>query len=223
MPRKLRPAESLDVFEDEVIFTIAALQADPDAEDLLEHTDDWLERIDKTRATDRDMRVKVASIDARRAVANGRLDESCTEFGLDLQRAVSRDTTSPRWRQFFNSPISVFVRRALDRQVSTVQGWLAQSQDEALEPHRAELTTWANRAADALRDTSGAALLRGQARIAREALAEDLTRERDALRDALAQRARDRKHPRDWPDLFFRTSTRPAASEEPSPEEPSEP
>lgn len=99
-----------------------------------------------------------------------------------------------------------------DKQVQKVKGWLdPKVTDDIVEKHRTPLTTWSNAAAASIEQTASAAMVRGAARIAREQLAEDLTRERDGLYDALSARARERGLPRDWPKQFFRVSTRKAA------------
>lgn len=65
-------------------------------------------------------------------------------------------------------------------------------------------------------------MLRANVRIAREQLAEDLTRERDGLFDTLSVRARAKGLPRDWPKQFFRVVTRkPTESAEDPQENPS--
>src|SRR5690349_5453945 len=133
----------------------------------------------------------IANTDAARAVANVRLDRACVGFGDSLLAAVKKDRTSARWKQFFRDlAVSQFIRQALDRQVSTVRGWLGASQDPVLEQHRAELERWSKVAEAALEQTRGSSAVRGEAWVAREELAEGLTRERDGLRDALAARAR---------------------------------
>jgi hypothetical protein len=203
----IRDDWSFDTIEDEVLFTIASLAADPDAQDLVSLADGWIARLDEARAKDRGARQEVAGVDAMRAVANGRLDRACAEFGDTLLRAVDKDATSARYRQFFPMRVSLFVRRALPKQVAQVRAWLG-SNDEALEPHREALDRWSKAAADALDRTHALAMVRGQARITREQLASDLTRERDGLHDALSARSRERSLARDWPDLFFRVERR---------------
>jgi hypothetical protein len=48
----------------------------------------------------------------------------------------------------------------------------------------------------------------GQWQIERATLADDMTRERDALWAALDERRRERNLPRDWPSLFFTVQAR---------------
>src|SRR5262245_20978551 len=127
------------------------------------------------------------SPDAARVVANDRLDNACVNFGDDLKSAVKKDLTAPRWLQFFNIAVSKFIRQRLANQVQTVRGWL-RSSDPVLDKHRTALDTWSKAADDALVQTRAVATVRGEAWIAREEMAEDLTRERDGLHDALSAR-----------------------------------
>jgi hypothetical protein len=208
---------TLDAIGDEILFTSAALAADPDAADLAAPVETWLALIDAARAADRKARHAIAKTDAARVVANDRLDRACAAFGDDLYAAVAKDRTSARWTQFFSMPVSRFVRQALGRQVQTVRGWLAGSKDAVLEQHRAVLEARAADADAALVATKGTALVRGEVHQGREHLAEELTRERDGLRDALAARARERHLAREWADLFFRTEAHAAAPAEADP------
>ena len=136
--------------------------------------------------------------------------------------AVGKDTASPRWRKLFAIAVSRFVRQALSKQVRQVNAWLAQADEPVLKKHRATLHTWADKADAALTQTAALALARGEAWSAFEQLAEDLTRERDGLRDALAAIARHKGLPRTWPDLFFRVEHRGRAMDE-EPDPPVEP
>ncbi|UJR79054.1 hypothetical protein [Sandaracinus amylolyticus] len=206
MPRKLRAQETLDTIEDEILFTRAAVEADPDAADLLPMTDSWLALVDATRAADRAARIAGTSASALRIVANGRLDDACTRFGRTL--AIDTPTTSPRWRRFFSTAISSWIDQRLVAQVATVRGWLTITDEPVLEAHRAPLAQWSESAQVALDRTAASAQTRGAAQIARESLAEDLTRERDGLYAALLQRAGERSLARDWAARFFRVERR---------------
>ena len=218
MPRLLNATSTFDDLEDEVLFTIAAIQADPDAADLLPMTGTWLGLISTARAGNLTMRQQAATADAQRIIANGRLDSACVAFGDALFAAVGKDRASARWKTFFAEPVSSFVKQALDRQLKTVKGWLGLPSDAALEPHRPALQKWADAAASAQVKTAEVAGLRGLAWQQREALTDALTRDRDGLASALGQRARERGLQRDWPELFFlvrRDSSRNQAVEQP--------
>lgn len=223
MPAKVTPIMPLDDVEAAILFIRAALRADPDARDLVSLTEPWLPMLDGVRKKEREAREKVADVDAARIVANRRLDHYCIGFGDDLFIAVGKDRNSTEWRQFYSVSVSKFVRQALNTQVKAVFGWLSNSKHEVLEKHRANLNTWATAADQALVATNGSALVRGEAKLARERMAEDLTRERDGLHDALSARAREKRLPRDWPDIFFpveyRAKDKPAGEQE-EPESP---
>lgn len=222
--REITAEFTLDDTEDEVLFTRAALKADPNANHLLPMTDDWLSLVDAARAKDRDARVANADATAARAVTNFHFDHACTQFGDDLFLAVGKDRESARWTQFFPIAVSRFVKMRFDKQIQKVQGWLAPNVTEpALDKHRPALTTWANAAAAALGQTSAVSLVRGAAQMAREQLAEDITRERDALYDALSVHGRTKSLPRDWPKQFFRVSTRKSADADDTTPEPAAP
>lgn len=216
MPHAITPAMTFDTIEDSIIFTRAALRADPDAQDLLPVTDAWLALLEPARAKDRACREAVANANAARVIANGRLDAACGAFADDLFLAAGKDRHAARWTQFFSSTITSFTRQALSKQVTTVLGWLTGSKDPALEPRRADLDKWANAANDALVKTRATALVRGEAHLSREELADALTRERDGLHETLAARARDKRLPRDWADLFFYVAPRPRRAGAPS-------
>ncbi len=216
MPRKLDARMTLDATEDEILYTSAALEADPDAKDLVASTSGWLPALDKVRARDRDVRQGAAKADATRAVSNVRLDHSVVDFGDDLHAAVKKDHSAPRWLTFFKVAVSIFVKSALPREVETVKGWLG-VKDAVLEKHRAPLTQWSTAAENAIVATRALGPRRGEVWQAREELADALTRERDGLHAALTQRANERTLPREWANTFFRVELRAGAGDEPGP------
>lgn len=208
MARKIADLTTLDDCEDEVLFTRAALKADPDAADLVAITDGWLGLIDEARAADRAARSAITEATALRGIANARLDDACRAFGDDLHIAVKRDRTSARWKRFFPHTVSDFVRQRLSSQISAVQGWLAVTGDDVLDKHRPELERWSKAAADALTNSSASRQARGGAQVSRESLAEDLTRERDRLEGRLTAKAHELNLPRDYSSRFFRIFSR---------------
>lgn len=205
MPRKLDGSSTLDTLEDEVMFTIASLQADPDAAELLSATSDWMAKIDSVRAIDREVRQAVATTDAKRVNANIRLDIAVLSFADELLMDVDKNRQDPRWQEFFKETPSRFVNRPLQEEVTTVQGWVSASSDPVLENNRSSLSAYANEAQTALVSTASLSSRRSSLKQARAALAEGLTADRDALHRQLAERARASELPRTWPDSFFRT------------------
>ncbi|HSN97603.1 MAG TPA: hypothetical protein VLS89_04865 [Candidatus Nanopelagicales bacterium] len=206
-PRKISAKMTFDDMEVQAFFTRAGMKADPDAADLVPLTDGWIPMIDAARAKDRVAREAQADTDAARVVANTRLDRACEQVGDELYLAVDKDRESARWKQFFPATVTRFVRQALAKQVARVFGWL-ESKDPVVEKHRTALDTWAKAADTAVKRTAGIATVRGEARVAKEQLAEDFTRERDGVHDALSARGRERGLPREWADQFFKKASR---------------
>ena len=205
MPRDLRalsPDDSLAAIGDELIYTISALQADPRAAALLSLTEGWLTTLDEVRKVDRKARVKVVNAEARRVVSNENLDNACEAFGAALLDDVEGDRSSARWKAFFIVPVASFVRLSLRRQVEGVEHWLERD-DPLLATHREALTQWSAAAAAAVEDTRRLAVARSSILIAREQLAEDISREREALLCGLLEIASDEVLPPTWPEAFF--------------------
>lgn len=211
MAAKIPKTMPLDDMEDEIIFTRAAVGADPDARDLLPLTDDWMPWVETARARDRDARIAVATAFALRRVSNLRLDAACEEFGDELELAVKKDFKGSRWLRFFSgaaNTVKRFIRLRFSEQVGRVTGWLTGAGDEVLEKHRAPLTTWSEAGQQALNATRATSQVRGDAAIEREETAEALTRGRDGLEATLVARANERGLPREWPKTFFKPRTR---------------
>lgn len=206
MPRKLIAQLPFEEIEDEILFTQAALAADPDAKDLVALTESWLALINKAQATELQLRRDIANTDAARVVANARLDQACVAFGDDLLFAAGKDRGSPRFKQFFGGPVARFIRTALPRQIAQVRAWLS-STDEVFLKHKPELEKWVQAADTALIATRALALKRGENAVTKDELGSDLTRERDSLAETLAARARERNLDRAWPKTFFRVAS----------------
>ena len=210
MAAKIYPDMSFDDIEGEIIYTRSAVEADPDAADLLPMTDPWMPWTDAARATERDARVAVVRAAALRRVSNARVDIACVKFGDEL--ALVANEGSARFKRFFSgvgaATARAFVRLPFGEQLGRIGAWLEGSADEVLERHRPALTQWKGAGDDALNATLKTASARGDAAVARETLAEDLTRARDGLHARLVERANERGLPRSWPNTFFQPRTR---------------
>ena len=205
MPRMIPKTMTIDDIEDEIIFTLGALEADPDAKALLPHTDQWLPRLDGLRSESRKLRLQVGKTQAAKAVAKTRLDAVCWALGDAHFLAVNKNRESPRWKKFFSSTISAFQRLPLADQVTTVFGWLSAIDEPALEQHRNNLTYWVTAARAALDATAQQRILRATHQETRHAHAQQLTADRDKLHHLLSDVARDQNLSRTWPDTFFRS------------------
>jgi hypothetical protein len=214
MPRKIDANTTLDDMDDERFFTRAALRADPDAAEFLAQTDTWGDRIDEVRKLTRETLEAVANADAARAISNARLDSLCGRFGDELVLAVNKDRKHPRFMQFFRgTSVKAFCMQAFGRQLLAVRAW-AGITDDVFARHKDPILTWTTAGEASLAATAATAGIRGKAQLAREALAQDFTRDRDALHADLSDRARERGLPRDWADAFFRVTRRRAGADE---------
>lgn len=224
MARKIAKKMSLASMESEVMFTNAALKADPNASSLASSTESWLGLIDEVSALGRVVRQAEADADASRVVGNSYLDSAARKFGDDLLKAVGKNTKSSRWVQFFPETVSALIKTALPRQVALIKSWLTSS-DVVLQTYHAEFQNWTSKCDQALFDTDAVTMKRGDYWQKREQLAAGLTRDRDALHRTLAQLGDQLGMPRGWADQFFRVESRSAddvADDGISSEEPTE-
>ena len=218
MARKITVDFTFDDDENEVLYTRASVMADPDAADLLPTTDGWLGLIDAARAKDRAARTATQEAAAARAIANRRLDGACRAFGRELAAALQNDRSGARWTRFFRTTVDAFVSQPLGEQAAACLAWLS-IEDAVLARHREALERWARAAQAALTRTSESAQVRGAALVAREQLAEDLTRGRDGLEALLTQRGLERDLGRDFAAGFFiqaRKKAKKGADDEPA-------
>lgn len=202
MVRKLPDDLGFDDHEDEILFTRAMLAADPNASGLLATTDSWLGRVDAARLLDRAGREATMGASALRLVANAYLDGECRAVGRDLAHDLNNDRSGVRWTRIFPTTVDAFISQPLGEQATACQAWI--TTDEPVIAARSEaLTRWSTAAQTAIATTKASAQVRGTAMLARESLAEDLTRARDGLARALAERAEARALPRDYVERFF--------------------
>jgi len=79
-----------------------------------------------------------------------------------------------------------------------MKAWLTITGDAVIEKFRAELERWTVAGDAAITATASSAQVRGAGLVAREQLAEDMTRERDGLHAQLVARGHERGLARDW-------------------------
>ena len=215
MVRKLPDDFGFDDHEDEILFTRAMLAADPHTSDLLVTTHPWLGRVDAARLLDRAGREATMGASALRLVANAYLDGECRAVGRDLAHDLNNDRSGVRWTRIFPATVDAFISQPLGEQASACQAWLTTA-EPVLAAHSEALTRWSAAAQTALATTKASTQVRATAMLARESLAEDLTRARDGLARALSARAEEHGLPRDYVERFFlkdRRKSKPEISE----------
>lgn len=198
------PESPLDDMEEAIEFSRAAVLADlKNAADLIDHLNDWDEGLPELRAQQKAVRFGRIRRDARRQVANEYVDHYSIQFGDHLKLKVNKDLTSTEWKRFFGDTPSRFIKRPLGEQVATIRGWLT-TNHPTLEPYKAELTFWTDKADEVLQDDATSRQATADFHQARAAFAKRLTAKRDALYRLLCERAEERGLGRDWPLAFFR-------------------
>ena len=202
MARMITKEFTFDDMENEVRFSRASLKADPDAAMLHPRADSLLGWISAARDKDALARTAVQEASAFRFVANTRLDAACRSFGRDLAHSLSNDRSGARWHRFFRGTVDDFVSQPLADQAAACLAWLT-IDEPVLAPHRETIERWAEAAKSALEQTEASGQVRGTAMVAKEQLAEDLTRARDGLAVALATLADEHGFGRNYPDGFF--------------------
>ena len=207
MAKKIEPDMPFDEMENQCLFTRAALRADRIVVDLLPTTDLWLGWVAAVRAMELAARTAMQEATASRVIANLRLDDTCRSVGRALSAELKNDRSGARWNRFFHGTVNDFVSQPLIDQADACIGWL-ETDEPVLAPFREELTHWAHAAKAAITLTNASSQVRGNAMVARENLAENLTRARDGLHAALVVRAQERNLLRDYADGFFSISAR---------------
>lgn len=203
MPRQLTSKFTLAALEDEVHYTRAALQADPDASDLLADTDGWMGDIDALRAAQRSLAQERITLRARRTITNARLDGLARRFGELLYITIEKDRSAPRWKALFGSATtSEFLRQPFAEQVRAMRAWLS-TDEPLLAERRADFEAWLDRADALIADEARARINTADGQTRRANAGRQLTQARDTLHRRLAERATERDLNRTWPDGFF--------------------
>lgn len=214
--RKLDEGSTCADLRAERIFTIARLEDEAPAASFATRFDGWVPRIAKLEQDELALAEEEQRVAASLVGADSALDEACTGLSEELLRHVERD--DPRYRAFFKTTCSDFIRQEFDDQVKAMRNWVDTSNDAVLVAHRDSIEKAVVRGERALKREAALATLRSNRDIARKELAESCTLDRDVLHDDLAKVARDGKLGRGWPTTFFKTGDRPRKKkDEPQP------
>lgn len=221
-PRELVADMPLDEVEDEVIDTLAALQADPDAEDMVASFEPQLVSLDVVWDRERATRREKVEATAFTRVADEHTDDELVDTGRGLNHHVRGDHTSAAWNRVFGglTPTDV-TKLPRSEQVKRVTAMVAELVAQAIESmarNVEKLGFWNERLNTGLSRLEAANLDRGRFTGEREEYVVSLNKARRSLAAALAQRAVERNLPKDWPSLFFRKTPRrvAGAAEEPN-------
>jgi len=205
--RKLDESSTCVDLRAERIFTIARVEDEAVAAEFATRFDGWVPRIAKLEQDELALAEEEQRVAAATVGANSALDELCTDLSEELLRQVARD--DPRYRAFFKTTCTDFIRHEFDEQVKAMRNWVDTSSDAVFLARRDAIEKAVLRGERALKREAALATLRSNRDIARKELAESFTQDRDVLHDDLAKVARDGKLGRGWPTTFFKTGDRP--------------
>jgi hypothetical protein len=222
--RELRAETPLETLEDEIVYTDAALKADPEAEDLAPGFAGQLESLDEVYDRERATRRAVTEATAYSRVADSRLDEEVLGSGRVMEVPLKGDRTHPSWTKVYGTATpSDVAKLARPKEVIKVRGMIKAMTElglAILATVIASLTFWAGRLDGGLTRLTDSKADRGRFRSERDEFIIGLNRARRALYGSLTTRAAERGLPKEWPDLFFRhetSRTRSKPTEEPPP------
>lgn len=216
--RKLDESSPAAELRAERIFTLARLEDEPLGATFANRFDGWPPKIAELEQAERGIDEEEERVAAALVGANGALDELCTDLSEGLLREVDRD--DPRYRAFFKTTCTEFIRQDFEQQVRLIRNWVDTSSDPTFIATRDAFAAAVSRAERALKRQAALATLRANRDITRKALAESFTHDRDVLHDDLAKVARDNRLPRGWAATFFKVGPR---SKKKAPDNPPEP
>lgn len=210
-PRTLQGDTPEDVLDD-LLFTEGALEADPDAADLVPVIAGQIEQWESSTRVLRAALRKEIKAEALANVRDASLDDVILRFADNLLHAVGKNADDPRFRRYFKQPPSRFIRNARLEEATTVKSWITSIKGEPeseVSAYAALLEKAATASIEALDLVATAAGERASCRVKEWG---GYVRRVDAARDALfadlVKRGQERKKPRDWPSRFFRTRGR---------------
>lgn len=205
-PRLLDSRYSLDTLHEEVVYTLARLQADTLATDLATRFDTHGKTI--AAAIQRELGFASAEVKAQACVdrLQGEMRSNIETFALDLLRLILGDRSDRRYTQLFRVSPSVLARKALTSQVAMVGTWpTVLAGDPGLAVWAPVFTQLLDAANQAIAKRSAAATERATWRSReRESMFAAVNAARQEVYGALCQRTSQKGQPRTWPDGFFR-------------------
>jgi hypothetical protein len=203
----------LDSIAEDLLFTESRLASDDLAKELAPIVSGLMASVDQVRTGQVSVSREEVKAQAAVATADSRLDEWIEKFDRGLTDILRGNTASPRYRRYFSSAPSTFIRLGLESEISRVAGWvepLASEPEQTLKDFGQELANLITEGEGALDRRRKAVSARSDHRVRSiTSLIEEINVARTALYGSLARKAADAGLPADWPSRFFRRSPRP--------------
>ena len=218
--RTVRDSESLDSVAEELLFTESRLKSDEHAKDMAAPMTALMAQVDQVRLGQIAASRSEVTAQAAVAAAADLLDDWIRSLDRALREVVRGNIESPRYKRYFATAPSSFVRLGLESEISRVRGWvesLAGEPEQILKDLGASLATLLTQGDAALDQRRKAVSGRSDHRVRSiTSLIDEINTTRTALYGNLARKAADTGLPIDWPARFFRHGGR---SKDEKPEE----
>jgi hypothetical protein len=210
--RTIRDSESLDSAAEELLYTESRLSSDEHGKEFAPALGALIIQVDQVRSSQVSVSRDEVAAQAAVSAADDQLDDWIGAFDRALKDIVRGDTQSPLYKRYFTSAPWTFMRMGLESEISRVRGWvdsLASEPNPSLKDQGARLATLITQGEAALDRRRKAASARGDHRVRSiTSLIEQINTTRAALYGKLATKAAEVGLPIDWPNRFFRKSTR---------------
>ncbi len=213
--RHIPASSSLPVHEQELLYSLDRLEADPDTRDLAAMLEPLLGALATVHAAQKAAWRDENRGDAAVRYADQVLDDAVDALWNQLLFLADRRTDDPRVRTYFPKPRSEVVRLGLQSQLAVVGSWptaLAGEPEPELQALGVRLQQAIDAGQAAVSRRADAVLARATQK-AREVLLlkDDIQAARQSVYGELVRRAAAARRPRSWADGFFRTASRAAA------------
>ena len=219
MVATLTQDQSLDSTWADLTFTEARLLGDTNAKELAPPFTELRQRVESVRSRQLDTWRDEVFAQAAVTAADYALDDWVRDLDLALKHIVEGDTESPRYRRYFTTAPSSFIRMGLESELLRVRSWpdsLSSESEAELKELGARLRTLVTQGDAALDGRRAAGAKRSDHRVRSIAsLIDDINNARLSLYGSLASKAAELRLPRNWPDRFFQHSSRVAKEEAP--------
>lgn len=215
--RTIRDSESLDSIWEELIFTEARLSGDAKGKSFAPAIADLIARLETVRSGQLDSWRKEVTAQAEVDAMDDQLDDFVHALDLALQSATQQNTQSPRYKRYFSEPPSSIIRLGLETEINRVRPWadsLATEAEPTLQQLGARLKEIAANSDAALERRRKSATTRTDHRVrAITTLVDDINGARRSIYGSLVRIAAEQQLPADWPNRFFRRSSRSAKAQ----------
>jgi hypothetical protein len=213
--RKLHYHDSLDTIWNELVYTRARLEADPDARELGIPLQDIVGRLYALKQNQYKTWEGEVMAQAKVDAVDYALDMTVYDFGYTMDRLVKSNHKDPRWTRYFGTDtVGTIRRQGLQSEITRITNWvdsLKTETDPELKNLGTRFETIVNNARNVLTDREKAITARADYR-ARDIMTfiDDINAMRLSIYGELTTRTNTTGHHRGWADEFFYHTNRTA-------------